>query len=465
MDAGTERDTVESSKRSLGRPAKALAEAAWFPAVLFLGIIFVFAPALHAPGPHHVKVVVAGGEAAAARIDADLDARYPGGFDVHNVADPKQARQAVLDRGAFAGYAPDEAHPVLYVAKANGASLEQTLTTAFGEVAGSADRLAIRDVAPTAGKDLLGSTVLYFATAWNIPAYILATMLLRAVAFDRRRKLMAIAVVAAVFSGVGYAVGTALGYLNAEPAVMGVAFLLTTAVATAASGLAPFTRQFLPAIGMTLFIVISIPTSGGAVPAPLMPGFFQGLHAVMPLANAVDALRGVVYFGGAGVLKPVLVLCAWIAAGAGLLGLDFLRHRRAAVREAVAEPPVDDPALETPVPTALPVHRHHFGEPVPVLTGAVRDLDQEPVRGAAVIVLDGRGRQLVSTVTDQQGRYAVTALPEGHLVVVASAPGMHPLAHRKLLRAGEMVTANFTLARREASVETAVSGGPTTVPR
>lgn len=74
MDAGTERDTVESGTRPRGAAAKALAEAAWFPTVLFLGVIFFFAPALHAPAPHHVKVVVAGG-AEADRVDAKLRAQ------------------------------------------------------------------------------------------------------------------------------------------------------------------------------------------------------------------------------------------------------------------------------------------------------------------------------------------------------------------------------------------------------
>ncbi|MFI6873758.1 carboxypeptidase regulatory-like domain-containing protein [Streptomyces sp. NPDC050400] len=460
---------MESGARPRRAAARALAEAVWFPAVLFLGILFFFAPALHAPEPHHVTVAVADG-AGPARVEKALAGRYSGGFDVTRVPTARQARQAVLDRDAFAGYAVDGTRPVLYVAKANGASLEQTLTTAFGTVTGSAP-LAVQDVAPTTDEDRLGSTVLYFAIAWNIPAYILATTLLRAVALDRRRKLLAIAVVAAVFGAVGYGVGAGLGYLPADPAVTGVAFLLTAAVATTASGLAPFARRFLPAIGMTLFIVMSIPTSGGAVPAPLLPEPYRALHAVMPLANAVDALRGILYFGGAGVLRPVLVLCAWIAGGTALLGLDFLRHRRAAAAAdgdgdggaataAVAEPPVDDPALETPVPTALPVHRHHFGDPDPVLTGVVRDAGQDPVRGAAVVVLDGGGRQLVSTVTDAQGRYAVTGLPEGHVGVVASAPGRHPVARRRQVRPGETAEADFTLRGRAADPAKAGAEAP-----
>lgn len=438
--------------------ARTLAEALWFPVALFLGFLLSFAPALHAPQPHHVKVVVAN-PTIERRIDSQLQRQHPGGFDVTAVTDGRAARQAVLNRDAAAGFVADSRHPVLYVAKANGMSLELALRNVFTEVAGrSHQQLKVDDVAPTASKDLLGSTLVYFGIAWSVPGYILATTLLRAVTFSRRRKLLTIAGVAALFSVVGNLIGAGLGYIPATPSAMAISFLLTMAVATSSSGLAPFARRFFPAVGMGLFIVLSIPTSGGVAPASMLPTFFQHVHAVMPLANAVDALRGVLYFDGAGVLKPVLVLCAWIAAGVALLGLDaWLRNRRAAGRYAegedeVEEPPVEDPALEMPTPTALPVHRHHFGEPIPTLVGTVHDSEQQPVRGAAVTVMDTKGRQLVRTTTNEHGAYAATGLPEGYLRIVVSSVGRNPLVHQKLLRSGAVVRADFALHSREASV-------------
>ncbi|MFC7864047.1 hypothetical protein ACFU5B_09555 [Streptomyces murinus] len=99
-------------------------------------------------------------------------------------------------------------------------------------------------------------------------------------------------------------------------------------MATLASGLAPFARRFFPAVGMMLFIVLSIPTSGGAAPAAMLPTFFQYVHAVIPLGNAVEAaLRSALCFGGAGTLRPVLVCArgsppespcwAWTPSGTG----------------------------------------------------------------------------------------------------------------------------------------------------
>lgn len=446
---------------------RTLAEALWFPAALFLGFVFCFAPALHAPQPHQVKVVAAG-TTTASQVGTALQQKRPGGFEVTAVADDRAARRAVLDRDAAAGFVGHGRHPVLYVAKADGGSLEQALTTTFTGVAAAEHvHLTVTDVAPTAGKDLTGSTVMYFAIAWSVPGYILATTLLRATALNRRRKLLTIAGSAAVFSIVGFLVGNGLGYLPDKPSAMAVAFLLTMAVGTTTSGLAPFVKQFLPAVGMGLFIVVSIPTSGGAVPAPLLPAFFQDLHAVMPLANAIDALRGVLYFDGAGVGEPVLVLCGWTAAGGALLGLDaWLRHRRMAAAQAdgeledVAEPPVDDPSSEMPVPTALPVHRHHFGEPVPILVGTVHDSEQQPVRGAAVTVIDAGGRQLVRTTSDEHGEYAATGLPEGWLSVVVSSAGRRPVVHQRLLRPGSAVRVDVTMDRHhvEAPLRAPVGG-------
>jgi hypothetical protein len=434
---------------------RTLAETLMFPTVLFLGLLFCFTSAFHAPEPHHVKIVVAHLETER-EVDTALQRAHPGGFDVTAVADARQARRAVLQRDAVAGYAAEGGHPVLYVAQANGTSLEQTLAQGFTELAAHDHRkLTIRDVAPTVGKDRNGTTLVYLGVAWSVPGYILATTLLRAVTFDRRKKLMTIVGVSALFSVVGYLVGTWLNYLPEEPTAPAIGFLLTMAVATFSAGIAPFTRQFFPLVGMGLFIVLSVPTSGVA-PVPLLPTFFQDLHAVMPLGNAVDALKGLLYFDGAGVLRPVLVLGAWIVAGITLLGLDAWRHRREAAgenaedaQEDIPEPPVEDPSVEAPAPTALPVHHHHhFGEPLPMLEGIVHDDERQPIRHAAVTVMDTRGRQLVRTTTNTLGEYAVTGLPEGHVAIVVSHPGRHPVVHQKLMQPGVAVRADFTLHGR-----------------
>ncbi|MEU9451849.1 carboxypeptidase regulatory-like domain-containing protein [Streptomyces sp. NPDC048277] len=440
--------------------ARVLAETVTIPALLFLGLLFCFPTAFHQPQPDQAKLVIAD-LPVERKVGTALQRQHPGGFDVTAVADAREARQAVLDRDAVAGFAAEGSNAVLYVAKANGVTLEQALTKGFAELAAhNHQHLTVTDVAPTVSKDGSGATLVYFGIAWNVPGYILATTLLRAVPLNRRRKLMTIAGVAALFSVVGFYVGVGLGFFPDDPTALAVSFLLTTAVATFSLGMAPFVKHFFPLVGLGLYIVLSVPSSG-LVPVPLLPRFFQVLHTVMPLGNAVDGLKGILYFNDAGVLKPVLVLCTWITAGMALLGLDAWRHHRMAARqgtevqqEDVPEPPVEDPSVEAPTPTALPVHPHHFGELLPMLEGTVRDGEQQPVRHAAVTVMDTAGRQLVRTTTNAGGEYAVTGLPEGYISVVVSHPGRDPLVHQKLLQSGVAVRADFSMHERRTGTST-----------
>lgn len=109
-------EAVPTTERIRRRRATALGksvtEASWFPVALFLGFLFCFAPALHAPQPHGAKVAVAD-PAVASRTGAALQRQQPGGFDVTAVADSRVARQAVLDRDSVAGYAETDGGPVL----------------------------------------------------------------------------------------------------------------------------------------------------------------------------------------------------------------------------------------------------------------------------------------------------------------------------------------------------------------
>lgn len=460
-----ETDTSEPEPKPEAKPSffRTLFDTLWFPVFFFCGFLACYLLAFHAPTPHHVRVAVAD-PAAATQLQAALDKASPGAFDIVPVTDTDAARQSVLDRDTTAGYSAAGGKPTLFVAKADGYSLESVLTQTFTPIAAkSGGTLITTDVAPTASGDTMGTGLFYLVLVWNIPSYVIVMMLLRAVTLSRRQKVGILVGWAAFLSVAGFFGGLAMSVIPANPLVIPLAFLLSLAISLPAFGLVPFAKQFFPGVAMGLFVLLSMPSSGGAIPVQMVPGFFRALHPFMPMGNMVEAARGVLYFHGVGVWPHVLVMGAWALVGAALIGGHSLWLKRkearadAAEQEVVAEPPVEDPTFEMPQPTAVPAHFRSFGGFVPVVTGRVAGLDGAPVAGAAVTVTDGHGTQLVRTVTDGAGEYALSGLSAQYVDLVVSAAERRPTVRRIRIREGRTLREDFALEDRRSPLA-AVAG-------
>ncbi|WP_129842074.1 hypothetical protein [Streptomyces sp. RFCAC02] len=433
---------------------RTLAGGLWFPMLFFFGFLFCYMLPFHAPAPHDVRVAVSGTEAAEA-VAAGFEDLAPGNYEIVPADTAADARRAVLDRDVVAAYTVEGDDATLHLAKADGASLEQVLTATFGQTAAAAGQdFHTNELVPTAPGDVTGTGLFYLAMVWNIVPYITVMMLLRAVALSRTAKLLTLAGVGAFVSVVGFFVGLAMDVVPFEPLAILYAFLTTQAIAWVTFGLVPFVRQFIPGVAITLFVLLSIPSSGGAIPYQMVPGFFRFLHPIMPLGNLIDALHGVFYFDGKEVLRPTLVLCAWFAAGIALnvAGAVLQRRRaRGAETEATADEPSattpEDPILEAPKPRAVPIDSAgRLGEDTPMVVGKVCRDGGEPVPEALLSVIDGHGHALLRTRTDERGRYAVTALPEEHVTLLLLPDGGTPAVAHVLPCAGHTLRQDFSLA-------------------
>jgi hypothetical protein len=422
----------------------------WLPAVFLAGLLFSFLPAFHDPAPHHIKVAVAAPPATTAQLQYRLDTAVPGGFTLRRVGSAAEARTAVLHHDAVAAFAPGRRHPQLYGAKADGAAMESIIREVFTAAAQKpGTTVAFHELVSTAPGDGLGISPLYLLMACTLPAYFVVVTMQRAVRFSRRAHVATLAGAGAGAALAAYLTGAyGMDAIPHQPLALLYLFLLTQAVSLTSYGLVSFLGPFFPGAAVTLFILLSVPSSGSTVPVGLLSAFYRLLHALLPMGNAADALRDVGYFGGGRLGRPTAVLCAWIAAGAALIVLGYLRHLRRLVRDAgltIPSPPAEDPTVELPEPVALPPHRHHFGEQRPILTGRVSGPIGEPLPDVTITVTDPRGRQLLQTRTDQNGEYAATGFHEGFAVVVAGTPGRQPVAVRLLLSPFTPANQDFVL--------------------
>ncbi|WP_431038750.1 hypothetical protein ACQYWQ_28915 [Streptomyces sp. P6-2-1] len=438
---------------ALAHLARTLASGLWFPLLFFFGFLLCYALPFHNPAPHDVRVAVSGPQAAR-EIRAGFDEASPGAFDIISADTAADARRKVLDRDTEAAFAADAGRPTLYLAKADGALLEQAVTTAFRTlVERQGGQLTTVELVPTASGDTSGTGLFYLTMSLNISAYISVMMLIRA-HLTRRGKLLTLACLSAFMSLVAYFIGRGLDIVPDEPLGILYLFLLSQAIAWVTYGLVPFVRQFIPGVAITLFVLLSIPSSGGAIPYQMVPAFFRALHPVFPLGNIIEALHGIFYFDGRGVLRPTLVLCAWLVLGLLLVAFGAVLSRRKeheAAGATAAEEPVEDPALEAPVPHAVTPGAHDpFGEGTAVLGGEVFHDDGRPVPGVFITVLGHDGHQLIKTVTDEEGRWGAAGLPEDWVSVLALPKGHRPAASRVLPREGHVTRQDFVLAAPSA---------------
>ncbi|GAB3555317.1 hypothetical protein J2S53_003942 [Actinopolyspora lacussalsi] len=462
-------------KEELKSLARKLVSTLWFPMFFVVGFMVFYLIPFHAPAPHNVPVAVVG-EQAAAGIEVSFDNSVPDGYDISAVSSEQAARQAVLDRDVVAAYDPADGE--MFYASANGRMAVQMLRQSFAPVAAQAgQQLSTTDLAATAPGDVMGTGLFYCLMALNIAPYVVVMMLLRA-QLTTRQKLGSMVGFGVVSTLICYFTALSLDVIYNDPLLLLVGFLLTQGIAWTAYGLVPIVKQFIPGVAIGLFVLLSLPSSGGAIPLHFVHPIFQFLHHIMPLGNAVDAMRGVLYFDGAGAVRGTLVLCSWVVLGVALVVFNHFRAERLAARatgqqtseqqtseQQISEQRDDEqrdderrersgesagrisdeehehesdvtvaPALEAPEPA------HHR-----TLAGSVTDASGAAVPGASVTVTNGHGVQIARMLTSPEGEYRVHDLPAESVTVVASAAGLEPAVDRLRARQGCVERCDFLL--------------------
>ncbi|MEB8342515.1 carboxypeptidase regulatory-like domain-containing protein [Streptomyces endophyticus] len=452
-----ERPVEEKADSSAKATAVALLQSLWFPALFFAGFLCCYLLAFHNPTPHHLKIAVP--SAAASQLQAGFDKSAPGGFTMVPIdGGADLLKEVVLHQDAVAAYMPattqgGTAH--LYVAGASGAELTLVPQQAFEPVAAaSGSELKVTDLAPTVAKDGMGTSIFYLSLALTIPSYIMVMMMLRATTLTRLKKVATFLVSGAVFAVVGFYATLAMGAIPDRPVSIVFMFMLTTAVSLVCYGLAPFVRQFFPGVAVTIFVLLAMPSSGGAVPVQMVPGFFRALHPILPLGNLVSALRSHFYFDDNDLAQPVLVLSIWIVAGIALILLGALleqyRVRAAAASGGVVsvgdqERQAASPAVGTPRPQAYNPALGRNDAAQPDLVGRVLGDRGDPFANVLVAVLSTSGKTLVHTRTDAEGWYRFTTLPEGTLIVLAGLHRHAPAVSRVQIAPGYVARQDFVM--------------------
>lgn len=291
------------------------------------------------PVPRDMALEVIDSTDDASQIASQLSIEGDGAFDVSTVEDADTARADVLALDARAAYDPSDG--TLYVASAGGMQATRVAQSAFEQVADQTGAtLSVEDLRAPEGKDTLGIAFMYILTACLVGGYVTATMLTNIAGSARLLtkllvQLIMSAVAAVLTTGILYGLFGIHGEHMVAIALIAAATFLTSSVVQL--GLCGIFGQASTIIGIALFVVLGIPTTGIAVTEDLLPGFFAVLHRTLPSGASGELMRRVLYFDGVGVGPWILLLVTWGLVGAGLLWLTSLRAPDKARESVVAE--------------------------------------------------------------------------------------------------------------------------------
>lgn len=143
-------------------------------------------------------------------------------------------------------------------------------------------------------------------------------------------RLGAMAVVA-VLGGLGGALiaGPALDALpDGFAGLWGLGALIIFAVGAATLALQAVFGVIGIGVAILIVVILGNPSSGGALPGPLLPPFWAAIGPALPPGAGTWAARSIVYFRGNGVTGPLLVLSAWAVAGTVVTVLMSALRRR-----------------------------------------------------------------------------------------------------------------------------------------
>ena len=290
----------------------------------------------HKPHPNDIKFAVVGPAAQTAQLRAGLQKATGKSFDISATSTVTQATHDVRQHDLDAAYVPavnPKQPATIIVASAGGrivAVAAETLARSAAAQQGA--QLVMRETRPLADGDELGLGIFMFMIVCTICGYIAPTILeTLAPSLGATRRYAILAGTAVLVPTIAYLIGD-LAYGTYEGSFETIlAFIGVGALYVFTIGLGTRLLQVLigPAAifaSLAILVFLNIASLGATYTSPVMAPFWRFLHHFWFGAQAVNAERGILYFGGLDVGTAVLGLLAWTVVIAALLVLPGSRR-------------------------------------------------------------------------------------------------------------------------------------------
>ena len=296
--------------------------------LLLVALLGLIGTAIRDPHPHDIPVGLVGPDPAVQQIAAAFGANAPGTFAFTSYSSETDARAALDSRTVDGVLVLGGPAPRLILAGAAGDAATGVITAAFTNVfKAQGASVDVEVVHPFATGDAHGLVLFFVVVAVIVSALVSQAILFvtaRSAGFGTRLSVVLAFALLAGLAAMGTAEWIAGDYGSGFWTAVGLVTLAAAAVGAVVAGSARLLGPPGIALSALVVVLLDLVSSGGPVGSQLLPDFYRALAPWMPAGPLYGALRGALYFDGAGVGGPLLVLLGWLAAGLVLMVLGEL---------------------------------------------------------------------------------------------------------------------------------------------
>lgn len=319
------------------------------PLFLLFALPLAYIGIMHSPSPNGVHIDVVGTSAAAEEFVSVVDAQNSDEFVVDRVDTVDEGKDRLLRMDTRAVYDADSG--TLYTARAGNAqsamAAQQYATTIAVSTGATVET---EDLVPLPHSDAAGTGVMYVGIGAILGGFITTTVAsIVAPRIRIRWKVLLLGVMSVIAAGIQVLISYGItGTLHNN--IWGVAALVFLMAFTCGiinlAGFVNFGPVML-LVSMGLFLMLGVPASGVPVGIDMAPSFYQFLQPLLPTSAALDGLKRIAYFDGAGIAPLLVTVVVWLAFG--LAGLFIGHRRRAKAAQEDSTDLADADARELPV--------------------------------------------------------------------------------------------------------------------
>ena len=294
-------------------------------------LLLVVGAAIREPRPHDIPVGLSGPPAAIDPIVAGFGENAPGAFAFSTYGSEAEALAAIDSRDVVGALVVGQNGPRLVVAGGAGDAITGAVSGAFsGAFAAQGVELTVDTVSNLPTGDAHGIVLFFLVLATAVGSVVAGAAVVLGVqgqGWVRSALVLSSYAVLAGILGVATAAWLADGYGDGIWVAMAIAMLLALAVSLVVGAAARWLGAGGVALAAAVVVLLGLVSSGGPLGSAFLPDAYRAIAPWLPVGPAVDAMRGALAFGGAGLPGPVAVLVGWAAMGlVGLAAADVARQ-------------------------------------------------------------------------------------------------------------------------------------------